>query len=219
MGKEFKKKYMHPTRRKLVDMVQTGQYDKNTTIGYTKAEETRNVGDVWEDEHHKYEKKEGYILKTGKNSEALQEIRKYIEEKSKCKNPDCQTHKKTIKDKKIIEKTGYCLNCTVDNEHKIRTSGLWKEYEEYRVYTRMIIFGKGKLEAYKQSLDEVKEEYEMIGSDGKIVETWKLPKSVEEVKAEIQELIDNGEKELQEVIDKRKVAFDKLRESNLEHYL
>ena len=36
MGKEFKRKYMHPTRRKLVDMVKTGEYDKNTTIGYTK---------------------------------------------------------------------------------------------------------------------------------------------------------------------------------------
>ena len=82
MGKEFKKKYMHPTRRKLVDMVETGTYDKNTTVGYTKKQETRNIGDVWEDEHNKYEKKEGYILKTGKNSEALQEIRKYLEEKS-----------------------------------------------------------------------------------------------------------------------------------------
>ena len=37
MGKEFKRKYMHPTRRKLVDMVKTGEYDKNTTIGYTKV--------------------------------------------------------------------------------------------------------------------------------------------------------------------------------------
>ena len=67
MGKEFKKKYMHPTRRKLVDMVETGTYDKNTTVGYTKKQEIRNIGDVWEDEHNRYEKKEGYILKTGKN--------------------------------------------------------------------------------------------------------------------------------------------------------
>jgi predicted DNA-binding transcriptional regulator len=219
MGKEFKKKYMHPTRRKLLDMVHTGEYAKNTTIGYDKVEETRKVGDIWEDEHHKYEKKDGYILKTGKNSEALQEIRKYIEEKSKCKNSDCQTIKKTEKDKKFIQNSGYCMNCTIENEHKIRVSGLWKEYEEYKVFTRMIIFGKGKIEAYKESLDDVKEEYEMIGSDGKVTETWKLPKPVEEVKAEIQELIDKGEKELQEVIDKRKVAFELLREKGLDSYL
>jgi len=65
MGKEFKKKYMHPTRRKLVDMVETGKYDKNTTVGYTKKEEARNVGDVWEDEHNKYEKKRRICFKDG----------------------------------------------------------------------------------------------------------------------------------------------------------
>ena len=59
MGKDFKKKYMHPTRRKLVDMVQTGKYEKNQTIGWTSKKEERKVGDVWEDEHHRYEKKEG----------------------------------------------------------------------------------------------------------------------------------------------------------------
>ena len=219
MGKEFNKKYMHPTRRKLVDMVQTGEYDKNTTIGYDKVEETRKVGDVWEDEHHKYEKKDGYILKTGKNSEALQEIRKYIEEKSKCKNPNCQTIKKTDKDKQFIQQNGYCMNCTVDNEHQIRVAGLWQEYQDYKVWSRMIVVGKIKLDSYRQSLDEVREEYEMIGSDGKVTETWKLPKSVDEVKTEIQELIDFGENEIKELEEKRTLAFEKLKESNLEHYL
>ena len=219
MGKEFKKKYMHPTRRKLVDMVQTGEYEKNATIGYDVTKKERKVGDIWEDEYHRYEKKAGYTLKTGKNSESLQKIREYLEEKSKCKNSDCKTHKKSIKDKKMIETTGYCLNCTVDNEHKIRVSGLWKEYEEYRMFTRMIVFGKGKIEALKESLDEVKEEYEMIGSDGKVTETWKLPKPVNEVKADIQKLIDNGESELEEIIEKRKVALTKLKEAELEIYL
>jgi len=219
MGKEFKKKYMHPTRRKLVDMVQTGKYDKNTTVGWTKKEETRNVGDVWEDEHNKYEKKEGYILKTGKNSEALQEIRKYLEEKSKCKNSECKTLKKSEKDLKFIQRGGYCLNCTIDIEHKIKTAGLWIPYEDYKIATRMIVFGKTKLEELRQSLSEVKEEYQMIGSDGKVTETWKLPKSVDEVKAEIQEMIDNGEKELKVIEDKRNEAFEKLKEKNYEHYI
>jgi hypothetical protein len=78
MSKEFQRKYMHPTRRKLVDMIQTGEYDSNTQIGWTKTEEQRNVGDIWEDEFYRYEKKEGYTIKTGKNHEALQEIRNYL---------------------------------------------------------------------------------------------------------------------------------------------
>ena len=52
---------------------------------------------------------------------------------------------------------------------------------------------KAKIRSYKQSIDELKEEYELMGSDGKVTETWKLPKSIDEVKAEIQELIDYGE--------------------------
>ena len=219
MGKEFKRKYMHPTRRKLVDMIHTGKYEKNASIGYTKTQETRKVGDVWEDEHHRYEKKEGYTLKTNKNHEQFQEIRKYLEEKSKCKNPDCKTIKKTKKDKVFIEKGGYCMNCTIDREHVIKTSGLWKEYETYKVATRMIIYGKTKLDELEQSKSELKEEYEMIGSDGKVTETWKLPKPIDEVRADIQTLIDSGSIEIQQLEKDRNEAFDKLRENNMEHYL
>jgi hypothetical protein len=219
MGKEFNKKYMHPTRRKLVDMVMTGgEYEKNTTIGYTKAKETHKVGDVWEDENNRYEQKEGYILKTGKNHEALQEIRKYFEEKSQCKNPKCKTTKKSLKDKKFIEKNGYCINCTVDNEHQIRVAGLWSEYESYKVYTRMIVYGKQSLEQLNQSLGEVKPYYEFVNEDGS-VEKWELPKSVDETKNEIKEMIDSIQSELLEIEQKRLEAFEKLKEKNYEHYV
>ena len=52
MAKEFNKKYMHPTRRKLVDMVLTGEYNKNTHFSLSdvkKPEIKREVGDIWED--------------------------------------------------------------------------------------------------------------------------------------------------------------------------
>jgi len=218
MGKEFKRKYMHPTRRKLVDMVQTGEYDKNTLVGYTKAKETHKVGDVWEDEHNKYEQKEGYILKTGKNSEALQEIRKYLEEKSKCKNPECKTIKKSEKDLKLITKGGFCINCTAERETKLKTDGVWKEYQDYKVWTNMIVYGKQKLEELKQSIAEVKPYYEYVNEDG-TSERWNLPKSVEETKSEIQEMINYGENEIKELEEKRNIAFSILKEKNYEHYI
>ena len=219
MGKDFKKKYMHPTRRKLVDMVQTGKYEKNATIGWTSNKEERKVGDVWEDEHHRYEKKEGYTLKTNKNSETFQEIRKYLAEKSKCKNSECKTKRITKKDKKFIEKGGFCIDCTVEREHHIRTAGIWEEYQNYKVWTRMILLGKGKIEQYKQTMDDLKEEYEMVGAEGKVTETWKLPKPIDEVKAEIQELIDYGEGEIKELEAKKEEAFNKIKEKNYEHYI
>ena len=218
MGKEFQKKYMHPTRRKLVDMVKTGEYDKNTTIGWTKAEEQRKVGDVWEDEWYKYEKKEGYTIKTGKNHEALQEIRNYLNLKNQCNNPSCKKIKKGKTDAKLIQKTGFCVDCLAENEHNFRTAGIWKEYEDFRIYTRMIVEGKIKLEELKQSLTEVKPYYEFVNEDG-TVERWNLPKSVDEVKSEIQEIIDNGEIEIKDIVEKRNQAFEVIRQHNLEHYL
>ena len=59
----------------------------------------------------------------------------------------------------------------------------------------------------------------MINDQGQITETWKLPKPIDEVRAEINELIDFGEGELKELEEKRKVAFEKLRETKMEHYL
>lgn len=218
MSKEFQRKYMHPTRRKLVDMVQTGEYDKNTTIGWTKSEENHNVGDIWEDEFYKYEKKEGYTIKTGKNHEALQEIRNYLNLKKECSNPSCKKHKKTKNDEKLIQKTSYCINCLAEIEHNFRGAGIWKEYEDFRIYTRMIVEGKIKLEELKQSILELKPYYEFINEDGS-VEKWSLPKSVDEVKVEIQEMIDNGEIELKEIVQKRNDAFEVIKEHKLEHYL
>ena len=83
----------------------------------------------------------------------------------------------------------------------------------------MIVFGKAKIDSYRQSLDELKEEYEMIGSDGKVTETWKLPKSIEEVRADINEMIESGQKEIKELEEKRNEVFDKLKEAKMEHYL
>ena len=218
MSKEFQRKYMHPTRRKLVDMVQTGEYDKNTTIGWTKSEENHNVGDIWEDEFYKYEKKEGYTIKTGKNHEALQEIRNYLNLKKECSNPSCKKHKKTKNDEKLIQKTSYCINCLAEIEHNFRGAGIWTEYEEFRIYTRMIVEGNIKLEELKQSINEIKPYYEFINEDGS-VEKWNLPKPVDEVKVEIQEMIDNGEIELKEIVQKLNEAFEVIKEHKLEHYL
>ena len=219
MAKEFKKKYMHPTRRKLVDMVLHGaEYETNTTIGWNADKIERKVGDVWEDEYHKYEKKEGFILKTSKNSEAFEEIRKWKEEQTRCKGSECKTIKFTPTHKKLIEKTGFCANCLAEMETKIRALGFWEQYEDYKIYTRMLIDGKIRLEELKQAKDEVKPYYEYTNEDG-TTEKWDLPQSVDEVKAELQELIDYGTEELKSVEKFRNQAFEILKENKLEHYL
>ena len=49
---DFKKKYMHPTRRKLADMVLTGEYDSNTQVSLNVTDggvPKLNVGESWVD--------------------------------------------------------------------------------------------------------------------------------------------------------------------------
>ena len=59
----------------------------------------------------------------------------------------------------------------------------------------------------------------MHNDQGEVTETWKLPKPIDEIKAEINELIEYGEIELKELEEKRQVAFDKIKEKNYEHYI
>jgi len=218
MGKEFKKSFAHPTRRKLMDMVQTGEYETNALIGWDKEHVTRNVGDIWEDEFHKYEKKDGYTMKTSKNSDAMQEVRDYIQSTKDCKNSKCETIKLTPTHKKLISKTGYCANCLAEMEHQFRVNDVWKEYEDYKIFTRMIIDGKFKLEQIEQSRAEIQQTTEYINEDG-TTETWTLPYNVDELKQEMLEFIENSKKELEQIEQLRNKAFDTIKAKNLEHYL
>ena len=215
--KEFNKRFMHPTRRKLVDMVMSGgNYEKNTTIGFTgNKKETRKVGDVWEDEHNRYEKKDGYTLKTSKNSEALQEIRDYIAKKNTCKNKDCSKIKKGPTDKKLIRKTGFCSKCLAEKELEIKMDGLWEEYNQYKVYSNMIDYGKDVLRQLNDAYENAQQSYEYVNDDG-TTEKWDIGMSVDELKESIKEDIEKYTKELNEVIDKRVEVYEKLKDKNYE---
>ena len=131
---EEKNKFIHSSRKKIIDTIYGREDNTKGTFGYEAAKEKRNVGDVWEDEYWIYEQKDGYISKTGKNHEALQEIRNYLNLKKECTNPSCKKVKKTKTDEKLIQKTGFCVDCLADIEHNFRGAGIWKEYEDFRIY-------------------------------------------------------------------------------------
>ena len=78
--KKFNKKYMHPTRRKLVNMIQTGEYQKDSQVSLSGIKETtkRNIGDMWEEEGVVYEQKSYGKVKQSKLSNELSKVRKYL---------------------------------------------------------------------------------------------------------------------------------------------
>ena len=220
MGKEFKKKFMHPTRRKLVDMVQTGKYDKKTTVGYTKAKETHNVGDKWEDETHKYEKKEGYTIKTGKNSETFQAIRKYLSKLNTCNNKECpNVGNYTSNHLKSIKQFGYCIDCMSKLELDLKEHGLLESFAAYHIYTNRIKEGRMVIDRIEADISELKQQYDEIDDKGKVVNSYVLPRPVEEMKQEMRDFVVRSKKEIEEIVEAREEHFTKLKEKNYEHYI
>lgn len=218
MAKEFNKKFMHPTRRKLVDMVlQGGEYQKDTFVSFAnsdKKDEKRQVGETWTDsDGNVWEQKEFGRVKKSALSDTMAEVRQYLQQLNSCKNKDCKTIKLNRVDKKIVSKTGYCATCLAEKESKIKVDGLWEAYETYKVSSNMIAYGKEVLAQLTQAYNDAKQEYEYANEDG-TMEKWTMERPVEELKAEIMEDIKKIESEIEEVIKSRDEAWDKLKDKN-----
>lgn len=218
MAKKFNRQFMHSSRRRLADMVHTGKYEHDAKLGWETSVTSHELGDVWDDEFHRYEQKEGYVLKSSKNSDAFQEIYDYVKEHAKCTNASCKTVQFQHTDKTLIKKTGYCLDCLTKIEHKIRISGVWSEYENHKIWSRMIVDGRLRLEQIQQSHDDLKQEYEYTSEDGS-TEIWVMPQPVEDVRAEMQTLIKNGNIEIQSLVEKCKSTLEILTQHGYDKYL
>jgi hypothetical protein len=218
MAKEFNKKFMHPTRRKLVDMVMHGaEYEKESFISFSGADKKkikREVGDKWTDEDGKsWEQLDAGKVQTSELGDTMAEVRAYLDKLNTCKSETCKTIKVGRVDKKLISKTGYCLHCLALREAQIKYDGLWEAYEDYKMYSNMIAHGKDVISQFQQAYNDAKQTYEVVQEDGKI-ETWSMERDVNELKAEIMTDIINFEKEIEEVTKLRNEAYDKLKDKN-----
>jgi hypothetical protein len=218
MAKEFNKKFMHPTRRKLVDMVLTGgEYQKETQISFSGADKKkikREVGDKWTDDNGKsYEQLEAGKIEISELGDTMAEVRAYLDKLNTCKSDSCKTIKVGRVDKKLISKTGYCLHCLTIKESQIKLDGLWEAYEDYKIYSNMIGYGNDVLSQFKQAYRDAKQTYEVVQEDGKI-ETWSMERDVEELKAEILLDIVKFEGEIEQATKLRNEAYDKLKDKN-----
>jgi hypothetical protein len=218
MAKEFNKKFMHPTRRKLVDMVLTGgDYEKNTQISFSGADKEivkRKVGEKWTDDNGKsWEQLEAGKIETSELGDTMAEVRAYLDRLNSCKAEGCKTIKLSRHDKKLVSKTGYCLTCLVKKEYQIQIDGLWDAYEDYKIYSNMISHGKDIVAQFKQAYNDAKQTYEVVQEDGTI-EKWSMERDVEELKAEILLEIIKFESEIEQATKLRNEAYDKLKDKN-----
>jgi hypothetical protein len=218
MAKEFNKKFMHPTRRKLVDMVMHGaEYEKESFISFSgvdKEKIKREIGDKWTDDNGKsYEQLEAGKIETSELGDTMADVRAYLDKLNTCKSDNCKTIKIGRVDKKLISKTGYCLHCLTIREAQIKVDGLWEAYEDYKIYSNMISYGNDVVAQFKQAYRDSKQTYEVVQEDGKI-ETWSMERDVEELKAEILLDIIKFEAEIEQATKLRNEAYDKLKDKN-----
>jgi hypothetical protein len=212
MAKEFKKSLMHKTRRELVDFVFRGE-DPSKAFGYEKSNPhiKREVGEVWEDDIYRYEQKEGFVLKTGKNHEAFQSAREFLREKDTCKNPDCKKQKYGPNDKVLIRESGYCVDCNVEVDVEAEKLGVFEEYKKFRLFRRAIAMATEARIQIESGIKELKPQYEYILENGE-TEIWHLPKPMDEMKADMELEISNIDKGLAELEEDIVIYDTKLRE-------
>jgi hypothetical protein len=218
MAKEFNKKFMHPTRRKLVDMVMHGaEYEKESFISFSGADKEkvkRKIGEKWTDDDGKsWEQLAAGKVQTSELGDIMAETRAYLDKLNTCKSDNCKTIKIGRVDKKLISKTGYCLHCLTIRESQIKIDGLWEAYEDYKIFSNMIAHGNDIVAQFKQAYTDAKQTYEVVKEDGTI-ETWSMERDVEELKAEILLDIVKFEGEIEQATKLRNEAYDKLKDKN-----
>ena len=217
MAKEFKKKYMHPTRRKLADMVNTGEYETETQISLSdiKKQEKREVGEVWEDQKgNVWEQKEFGRVKKSKMTDTLAKVRKYLEEQTKCKDAACDVSGiYSNPDKRLILHFGYCAGCLAKRELPIKVDGLWNEYLQYRNAVNDIAYLEDALEKMKLAVKEVSNLHEYVNEDGS-VERWWGNLDEQELKEQIEEDIEKATERIKELVEERDTAYSKLKDKD-----
>jgi hypothetical protein len=218
MAKEFNKKFMHPTRRKLVDMVMHGaEYEKESFISFSGADKEkvkRKIGEKWTDDDGKsWEQLAAGKVQTSELGDIMAETRAYLDKLNSCKSDNCKTIKIGRVDKKLISKTGYCLHCLALREAQIKYDGLWEAYEDYKIFSNMIAHGNDIVAQFKQAYTDAKQTYEVVKEDGTL-ETWSMERDVEELKAEILLDIVKFEGEIEQATKLRNEAYDKLKDKN-----
>ena len=104
-------------------------------------------------------------------------------------------------------------------ERELRINGVYEDYEKYKIFGNMMADALLRIDAIKQDINDLKQSYDHIGEDGKVIETFTLPRPVDEMKEEMNEFIDNSMKEIEQLKEMRQECFDRIKEKIYEHIL
>ena len=160
LKKEFKERDVQRAR----NLIQK-DYTSRTVIGtgYSKKREKHSEGDVWEEDGRTWTIKNG----VKQNITKLDKAKKAHQIPLVC--PKCGGSMKHHLAKKMFKIHGFCFDCTIDMEAKLRRAGLYEEYEKNMI--------QGNMKAWIEGLEQwavaaVSETHTYVTEEGD-VEDWK----------------------------------------------
>lgn len=205
-----KNKFIHPTRKKVIDTVFGREDNTQKTFGYESSEQKRKIGEVWTDsEGITWEQKDGYKSTITK----LDDVRNYLNSLKECKDKECQTKTLSRIDKKLITKTGMCLDCLHKYETRLKGDGVYPLYEDYKMTNNKIAYATDLLQRYESALKDVKDHIEFVNERGEI-EVWKWEIEPEKVREDIRRDIIEMNDVIRRLNEKKEEIEKKLLELN-----
>lgn len=206
-----KSKGMHKSRKLIIDTV-FGRVDNTQRVhGYEKeVEEKKEVGEKWVDkEGQEWEQFEGFKSKVTQ----MGDVRQYLDKLNTCSSEDCKTDKYSSIDKKLIRKTGMCINCLAKYEKELKMDGTYPFYEDYKLTRNKLAYVREVKDRCEEALGGVKKQLEMVTEDGR-TETWTWDIDVEKVKEDLQKDISGAFDAIELLIERKRLLEEKLVELN-----
>lgn len=207
-----KSKGMHKSRKLIIDTVFGREDTTQRVFGYEKTEDTtkREVGERWVDSDGKeWEQKEGFKVSVSQ----MDDVRQFLQKLSTCHSEKCETKQYSKADKKLIVKTGYCINCLHKLESNLKLDGTFPFYEDYKITLNKLGFIRDFKQKCEDSLNSLKKDFQMVTEDGRI-ENWTWEVDIEKVKADLKSDIDNSYEAIELLLERKKLLEEKFIELN-----
>jgi hypothetical protein len=184
MSKEsvLKKQFQEKDVQRLRNLVQ-GKYGEktNSSVGFTKAEEFHNEGDIWESDGRTWTIKDGIK----QNITKLDKAKKAHNMPLFC--PKCKKVMKKRNDKTFYNIHKMCFDCVIEFESKLRREGKWEEYQR-NIKNNEIDNRIAEFKLYiKEKLEEGNDSF--VSESGE-VERWVGKVNKEKVEEHVKEVIE-----------------------------
>lgn len=208
---EEKNKFIHPTRKKIIDTV-FGREDNSQRVHGYEADEPkkRNIGETWTDaDGTTWEQKDGYKSTVNK----MDDVRKYLDSLTTCSSENCQTKIYSNVDKKLIRKTKMCLDCLQKFELGLKTDGTYPFYQDYKVTRNKLAYAKELKQRYESALNDISNKLEFVNENG-VIENWKWEVDVDKVREDMLSDIQSVTEAINLLVKRKGLLEEKLTELN-----